>query len=236
MRKALSLIVLVTALPVTATAQEWDFELAPYLWAAGIDGELSVGQRTGEFSVGFDEIVNVLDGAIILRFEGRRGKHGFFSDIVSMQLDPDTGRDGIGGPIGAEIETLILEGGYFYQLTPDLAVEIGATYWDFETSLIPPNLPVAKSASNWTDVQLGGRYVAELGERWESVTRLNVASGGSEFVLGFDQSFKREFANGDHLLLGFRVLNTEYEKNGPLGRDIGIDATFAGMTIGYVFD
>lgn len=236
MRKALSLIVLAAALPVSATAQEWDFELAPYLWAAGIDGELAVGQQSGDFSVGFDDIVNVLDGAIILRFEGRRGNHAFFGDIVSMNLDPDTGQDGIGGTIDADIEALIVETGYSYYLTEDFAVDIGLTYWDFETLLTRQGTPVALRTSDWADVLVGGRYVAELNGKWESVTRLNLSTGGSEFVLGFDQSFKREFSNGDHLLLGFRVLNTEYDNVGPFGAGIGIDATFAGMTIGYVFD
>jgi len=236
MRKTVSLLLPGLLLPALSSAQEWDFEVTPYLWAAGIDGELSVGQQTGDFSVGFDDIVNVLDGAIIVRFEAKKGKHNFFGDLVSMQLDPDTGRDGIGGPIGAEVETLVIEGGYGYDITERFAAEIGFTYWDFETSLIPPNLPVAKSSSDWTDVLVGGRYTVELGEKWESVTRVNLATGGSEIVLGADISFKREFANGDHLLLGFRVLNTEYEKNGALGRVMGIDATFAGATVGYVFD
>jgi len=236
MRKLVSLLLIGLLLPAFSSAQEWDFKVAPYLWAAGIDGTLAAGQQSGDFSVGFDDIVNVLDGAIIVRFEAQKGRHGFFGDVVKMNLDPDTGRDGPGGPIGAEIEALIIEGGYSYGFTDQLAGEIGLTYWDFETSLIPPNLPVAKSSSDWTDILAGIRYTAEIGAKWESVTRINLATGGADVVLGLDQSFLREFANGDQLLLGFRLLNTEYDKHGLAGLEMAIDSTFAGATIGYVFD
>jgi hypothetical protein len=236
MKNRLTLLCTLMMLAPLAQSQEWDFKVAPYLWAAGIDGSLTAGQQSGDFSVGFDDIVNVLDGAIIVRFEAQKGRHGFFGDIVKMNLDPDTGRAGPGGPIGAEVETLIIEGGYSYGFTNQLAGEIGLTYWDFETSLFPPNLPVSKSSADWVDILAGIRYTVELGEKWESVTRFNLATGGADVVLGLDQSFLREFANGNQLLLGFRLLNTEYDKHGIAGLEMGIDATFAGATIGYVFD
>ena len=42
-----------------------NFELTPYLWAAGIDGKLDVGNESVHFKQSFSDIVNNLDSAFM---------------------------------------------------------------------------------------------------------------------------------------------------------------------------
>ena len=49
----------------TALADDWDWGITPYLWAAGIDGSVSAGSLNAEMSVDFEDIANVLQGGAI---------------------------------------------------------------------------------------------------------------------------------------------------------------------------
>jgi hypothetical protein len=59
-----------------AAADEWDWEVTPYLLGAGIDGGVSLGSIDADISVDFEDIVNVLQGAVLLRLEATSGQNG----------------------------------------------------------------------------------------------------------------------------------------------------------------
>ena len=44
-----------------AQDENWSFEVAPYLWAAGLDTEVTIGDRTATVERDFGDIVEALD-------------------------------------------------------------------------------------------------------------------------------------------------------------------------------
>jgi len=229
------LVAMFLAAQSAAVADEWDWGVTPYLWAAGIDGGVSAGDIDVDISVDFADIVNVLQGAALLRLEGTSGQNGVFGDVAFLALEEDEAKDTVGGTLEVDLDTLIIEAGYRRSFSDVFALDIGARYWDFKTKLTPPVLPIARRSSAWTDGFVGARFANSLGDNWQWVLRTNIGAGGSDLALGVDLDFRRDLSSGNKFTIGFRALDIEY--SGSSGAvPIDLDTTFAGLTIGYTFN
>lgn len=216
-------------------AEPWDWHVTPYLWAAGIDGSASVANVSADLSADFEDIVNVLQGGVLLRVEAKSGSNGLFGDLVFLALEEEDARDTTGGTLEADLDSLIVEGGYRRYTGDAFAIDIGVRYWDFETELTPAVIPAASSSRDWVDGFIGAHFESDLGEHWDWVLRGNVGAGGSDLALGFEADLRREFANGNRMTVGFRYLDISYEdSSGAAPTDL--DLAFAGLTVGYSFD
>lgn len=226
----LSLLVL----PISAVAEDWQWKITPYLWAAGIDGKTAVGPLAADVSIDFQDIVNVLSGGALLRVEAQTDQHGFFGDLVYLSLEEDKALDTIGGTLGFELDNLIVEGAYYYRWTDKYGLELGLRYWDFETTLKPAVLAKVTASSDWTDGFIGVRIDSAINEKWSWLLRGNVGAGGADLAVGLQLDLRRKYANGNELTFGLRALDVDHsDKSGAV--PIDLDMSFAGLTIGYAF-
>ncbi len=49
-----------------ALADDWDWGVTPYLWAAGISGDAAIGPINADISMDFEDIFNVLRGGALI--------------------------------------------------------------------------------------------------------------------------------------------------------------------------
>ena len=77
--------------PDSSIAKNWEWSLAPmYLWAASIDGDMTVKGVKVDVEESFSDIVSNLDGALMFHLEGiYQQKWGFFADLMYLRLNPD---------------------------------------------------------------------------------------------------------------------------------------------------
>lgn len=226
----LSLLVL----PISAVAEEWQWKITPYLWAAGIDGKTAIGPLASDVSIDFKDIANVLSGGAVLRVEARTDQHGFFGDLVYLSLEEDKARDTIGGTLGFELDNLIVEGAYYYRWTDKYGLELGLRYWDFETTLKPAVLSTVTASSDWTDGFIGVHIDSAINEKWSWLLRGNVGVGGADLAVGLQLDLRRKYANGNELTFGLRALDFDHsDTSGALPIDLNM--SIAGLTIGYAF-
>jgi hypothetical protein len=234
MRRIAALISLTTLFfQAPAVAEDWEWSLTPYLWAAGIDGRAGVGPVDADISMDFADIFDVLRGAGMLRLEAGNGRHGVFGDLLFMRLKEEDARDTIGGKLTVQLDATIAEGAYFYHWNDTYAVELGARFWAVDTKLRPALIGPFESSRDWTDGFIGFRADSEIGEKWRWLFRANLGSGGSDYSAGLQLDFRRQLANGNSLDIGLRVLDVEFEKSS--GRRTDLDLSFQGLTIGYTF-
>lgn len=232
---AIAAVILHMVTPVSAFADEWEWKITPYLWAAGIDGSAAVGPINANVSMDFKDVVDVLRGAALLRVEAQSERHGLFGDLVYLRLREENAKDTIGGSLEAKLDSLTLEGAYFYRWTEKIGLELGIRYWDFETTLVPAVLPQVTSTSDWTDGFVGIRYDSAINQNWSWLLRGNLGAGGSDFSAGLQMDFRRKFSGGNELTLGLRVLDFEYsDSSGAVPVDLNM--SLSGLAIGYAFD
>ena len=69
------------------TPSGWTFTFAPYLWAAGVSGDIGVaGLPPEDVDASFGDILENLDIAAMLVGEARYGRFGIFSDFVYVEV------------------------------------------------------------------------------------------------------------------------------------------------------
>jgi hypothetical protein len=231
-------IVVLAAASIAATAasaQERDWEIAPYLWGPAISGEIALGPVARDVDMEFADLLNVLAGAALVHVESTKGNRGLYGDVIWMQLEPEPEIATIGGVAEAELDTITLELGYVQKLAR-VDLELGVRLWDLELEIDPALLAAIKRDDSWIDGFVGFRYTHRLGTKWRWTANVNVGAGGSDFTSGLQLLFAREFTSGDRFVTGFKMLDIDYEADGVGGLLFRQDLTFAGATIGYVFD
>jgi hypothetical protein len=170
-----------------------------------------------------------------VRLEAQSGRHGVYGDLVYLRLKEKEARNTVGGSLEVKFDALIAEGAYFYRLGNQYALELGVRYWDFETTLRPALLPEAKRSSDFVDALVGFRAEFDVNENWDVLFRGNVGGGGSDFSAGLQVDFRRRFASGNTLDIGYRALDIDYENGDGLAA-VGLDLSMQGLAIGYTFD
>ena len=233
-RKAL-IILITTIAAAPASAQQWDWKLTPYLWAAGLDGSATVGPVTGDVSVSFSDVLDILRGGALVRLEAQADRHGFFGDLVYLRLKEEEAKDTVGGQLELKLDAVIAEGAYFHRIGEQYALEFGVRYWDFETTLRPALVAEVKRANDFVDAFVGFRSEIDINDQWDLLFRGNVGGGGSDFSAGLQIDFRRSFASGNTLDIGYRALDIDFEDGSGL-LTTGLDLSMHGLSIGYTFD
>jgi hypothetical protein len=135
---------LLTIFANAAHANNWEWAFTPHLWASDITADVSINDEPViGADVSFSDVLDSLEFAAQLHFEGRRGKGGFLFDVTFMNLG-DT-RTGVAHPplsgdttVRADLKQTLVEAGGFYRLSEEargLDILFGVRVIDYEMDL-----------------------------------------------------------------------------------------------------
>ena len=222
-----------------AATAPWELSLTPYLWATALKGDAGVGGVSTDVDASFGDILDNLDGALMLEGELRKGRFGLISDTIYADLEDDaaTAEDRLKVDATAKMFIQSLAGTYRVgtwrladtgagplAVTVDPYAGLRYTYLDAELRgrLDLPDLGVdarrtAETDEHWVDPIVGVRTAWTLGERWSLVLAGDV--GG---ISTSDQYSAEAFGlvgyrfglfgqDNANLLAGYRVLKQKYE-------------------------
>lgn len=225
-------------LPAVGHTDDWDWRVTPFFWAAGIDGDTTLGNVETDVDVKFSDILDALDFGALLHVEAHQPGYGLFVDVVYLSMEPEGDDAPAGGRIDVEVESLFLEAGAIWKAFGDgeSGLELGVRYYDQELTLDPPNFDEISRGKSWTDGFVGFRWHRPLSARWSFLARGNIGAGGSDLAWSLTPTFLREFANGNRLALGMRTLNVDYDDETDSGIPFSMDVSYTGLIIGYTFD
>jgi hypothetical protein len=246
---ALPLCAQVTSTPSEAQSDrgqkagnEWKFTIVPYVWFAGISGDVTAKDRTTHVSVPFSEILNNLDFGGMVQVEARKDRWGIFFQGNYLKLTPT-------GSVSKPAAVDLIEGGPAVRdaevrnNTQMMIAEFGGSY---RLGSVGYTLNGQKSAT--FDMLAGARY-------WyfQSYTSLNLPQRGfsvSDTLYGniidpmiglrMETYFARNFfvdLRGD--AAGFGISNNSshisWNGLGMIGYDISPRATvLAGYRLLYI--
>ena len=233
---------------VQAAADEeerWRFITAPHVWAAGMEGDITVRGITADVDIGFDEILDHLEGSFMAYMELRKEKFGFFASPLYMKLSGDAGGRRL--EMDLEQELWIIEFGGFYNIGrffPERPLTVdaifGGRYWHnrMETEISGPLIGEQDddSTSDVIDPLIGFRANQHITEKlsWSfrgDLGGFGISEDTSDFswqamgLLGYDLS--KKFT----LLGGYRALALDQEEGSGNGEH-GIDVVMHGPIIG----
>ncbi|HET7203247.1 MAG TPA: TonB-dependent receptor, partial [Steroidobacteraceae bacterium] len=163
-------LAVVLSMPAMVQAGEWQHELAPYVWGAGMSGQTGVGDVVGDVDMSFGDILEDLELAFMGVYRATKDRFSVTADVVFMGLG-STER-GPGGVLKADIDmdqtALEVDGGY--QVMDRLTLLAGLRYIDLQvdTRITGPSGGVneASSGEDWVDPVIGAIYEAPLSDAW----------------------------------------------------------------------
>jgi hypothetical protein len=223
----------------------WEVNVAPYLWAAGLYGDVTVRGVTASPDASFIDILESSDSLFGLQghVEVRRGPFGGFADVFYMKLGVDDA-----GRTQADIENRmwLVEFGLQYRVLETTGAEgrggialdvyAGGRYSDMEIDIDTRGAPSVNQSADWLDPIVGGQVNFGVTERFFILIRGDVGGFGvgSDFawsalgLLGYRwQGAGLEWA----VLAGYKALGQDYTSDAG-ARRFQWDTTMHGPIVG----
>ncbi len=222
----------------------WSFSLSPYLWFAGLDGDIGVRSLPPvDVDVGFSDIFDHLDWfppPVMLAGEVRYGRFAFITDFIYLGLEADGESPGP-APLSADVDMKTVVwgfGGAYRALQDDTAsVDLfaGGRLWSLDADVTlagPPGVQQGSGNKTWVDPIVGLALRTELGGGFGvrfvgDVGGFGVSSDVTWEVLG---TVQYQLADWVALEAGYRHLAVDFEDDGYV-----FDAALSGPLIGGTF-
>ena len=217
-------------------SEDWQFQIAPYVWALAAEGNATVKGLKSDVSLSFKDIVEELNYGVMLQGEARKGRVGAIVNVLyanlgdetnvgQLKIDPDVNLfwgDFTGyyrlGPWDLDSEA----GGDSPQLIVDPYAGVRYTYLDVDLDISGgPNLG---KNQNWVEPFVGLRTLWKLSPRW-GVTAAGDIGGfgvGSDFAWQAIGLVSYRFGlfgeNNSRFQFGYRVLHQDYSTGSGTNR------------------
>jgi hypothetical protein len=217
----------------SAGAQSWSFEITPYLWAAGIDGDTAAEGVGSEIDTGYSFLsLDNLDFALATAVEARKGRWAALLD--GMYVDFSDTLDGALVTADAELSGGFLEASAAYPAAriEGLDVIFGMRYVALESTVRLTPGPSAEESESWLDPLVGARFRHAFNDRWSVTLRGDVGGFGvsSELVTNLSAVFGYRLTDAMTLRFGYRVLQMDFEDDRFV-----LDAIIQGYAFGLTF-
>ncbi|TGD74871.1 hypothetical protein E4634_06675 [Mangrovimicrobium sediminis] len=208
----------------------WDFSLSPYLWFAGLDGDIATVPGLPEVPVDISpsDAFDDNEASYMLIFSGKQGRHGFLADFIytDTRSDEDLVKE-LDLTLRSITKDTRLSLAYTYELynanQSVLDLFAGARYWDVDTTLkFGGGLGFLagkriENSEDWIDPMVGLKGRTPLGDtKFYLVGWLGMGGLGIGSDIFYDASFNLGYQWTDSIgtTLGYRVLDVDYDDDG----------------------
>lgn len=227
-----------------ATAAEgdgWNWVIAPYIWFAGVstDHSRDVPPSSGSSESDFDDILDKLDGALMLHAEGQGDHFGLFGDLVFIGLGDSHEFDLL--DTKSQLDATLFDAAMVWSPGDErfTGFELfgGLRYIDIDLDVkfIPndPDLPTIEvnPGQSYSDFLLGARYNAKLSDRWGLTLRADGSFGETDGTWNTSAVFDYKMKHGAWVF-GYRYFNADLASEND---NVNTDITVHGPEVGYAF-
>lgn len=234
-RNLLAGTVLASIAALPALAEEWTGQITPYIWAAGLGGDLKpmTGAPTVSFDKSFSDLLDNTDGAFFLSSYSRRGKLVVMGDL-SWSSSSRSGAIPPGLPAEGELTqrsiTLLAGWRAVENQRVNLDVLAGARAWSIKSSInIAGGAMHAAPSKDFVDPVIAARANIALAPKWSAILYADIGGfgAGSEKTTQILGTVNYEVNDNLWLSAGYRQLEVDYRSGGT-----AVDVTMAGPLFG----
>jgi len=190
--------------------EKWNFEVAPFFWGSGLNGQQSIGDVTANVDAAFGDLFDFVNIGGGMRFNAHRDPWSLYGEIAYVELE----EDGI-GPLGnteIAITQTIAEAGFGYWFSDILSVYGGVRYQDLDNE-IGIGSGAAEDQQSWADGVIGVQLTPIASDHWLVWLRGDAGAGSSDLVwlaeTGFGYSWDEPYA----VYFAYRLLDTDYQND-----------------------
>lgn len=229
--------------PVNPSSDDWEFKLSVYGPIVGLDGTSTVAGAIVPIDIGFDDILENLDGGVVLAAEARKGRWSLTGDFIWLKLSTSA----FPAPatyVGTTIEQTVGSLALGYELYEDecwtVDVIAGGAYTGLEIEsdvTLAPRPPASRTSfvsgsESWVDPFIGFRFRYRAGDHWRFFGRVDYGGWGVASDTYFQAMLGAgyQFTDTMGLYAAYRYLSVDYS-NGLFAYDVDT----SGPQIGLVF-
>jgi len=242
----------ITQVYAESSSDEWQYEITPYLLAAGMDGTIGIRGYETDLDVSFSDIWDDLESGFMGQYTAQKGLWTFALEGVYLKLEGDTSNS-VTGPVGIVSRNgklditnkmYIAQGTAAYRVVDGKTKlnVLGALRYtkikldvDVKVDFTPPIANVSLSqddSESWTDAVVGLHVMHPVSDTVELVGYADVGAGGSDLTYQFMGGVNWEFSEGYRAKLGYRYLYWDYEDNG-FKWDVDASGPYLGLGIQF---
>ena len=233
--------------PPPAVPSPWSFRVSPYVWFAGLSGDVGVNANLPviDVDVDFSEIFHSIDWfppPVMAAGEVRYGRFAFTTDLIFLGLDAD--HEASRGPasVAAELDldTVVWTfGGSFRAIEQDpvtLDLLVGGRLWNVDAKGTVTGF-VARQRSGsqtWVDPIIGISGRVELGNGFALQAEGDVGGFGLVSDIDWQLLGTIQYQVADYLTLdaGYRYLAVDFDDGGFLF-DVALSGPIIGASIRF---
>ncbi|MGJ7456802.1 hypothetical protein ACR80S_12145 [Halomonas sp. MA07-2] len=223
------------AADVGATQEAWRFQLTPYVWLAGLSGDVRplAGAPTVSTSSSFSDVLDDLESAFFLTGSARRDRWVLFGDLTWASLSHESALvPGVVAEGKLRQRSLTAAAGYQVVSQQDHRLDLlaGARAWRIEAEVAVPALGLdASKTERWVDPILAARLRSAWTPEWTTIVHADI--GG--FGVGADNTWQLvatanyQVSDAFTLSAGYRHLAVDRDEAGTR-----IDVSMSGPLLG----
>ena len=204
----------------SGSSDTWQFTVAPYLFLAGMNGDVDIGGLSTDVDASVGALLERLEFAIASRFEVRKGPWAGLFDVNFMALGDQTSLP-LGGQVDVDIDMLIFESALSYQMGSGptrtevfggiryvrqnmKAVTVGGVAPGLRRDFVP----------NWVDPIIGVRLTHQISPRAAFLARGDIGGfgAGSEFTWNIEAGAEFSLTRRLGLQVFFKTLGIDYQE------------------------
>jgi hypothetical protein len=236
----------------SASAEEWQWSATPYVWATDLGVGLTVTDRELiDAEIAFDDLVEKLDSAAMVRIEGMRGEHGMAFDLFNVELVdtyalelPGAPTASLGLDLGVGLTILDATGVYDPRADGEgFSLVYGARVIEqrnnIDATLSHDGFTLASRSFNATDRFVDGlvgfRFARELPHNFSYSFAADVSTGDTELTWSAGPTLGYTFGDGDRyeVTAGYRRMDIDFETAEPVDADMSMSGLLLGFRINF---
>jgi len=227
-----ALLSLACATPFGAAQAEegWDFRVTPYIWLPSLDIDAGIGPSPPVESS--TSLLDVLNAAVLVSFEARKGDIGVIGEFNYLNLSDDVASPGglISAELGLEGIMTALALSYRAVETERASFDVygGVRIWSIDTRIDFATLPTAEASTNWVDPIIGLQASYGLTDAVFLDGRTDIGGFGVGSKFQWDALARLGYSFNETLsaTLGYRHLNLEFDDKG-----LNLNGAFTGPLV-----
>lgn len=199
----------------------WEFNVAPYLWMTGLNGELTVLNQDVPVDLKFgDDILSNLKMAAMFHAEAKKNRLSIMLDVFYAKLGGDSQ---IEGPVNVHdirvrLKQNMYEGGLGYTFARSggfsLDALVGARFFDVNTNTEFDGVEVSSKDFNFLEPYVGMRFENNW-TKWSVGGRFDIGGfgAGSEISYKYNVLVGYQFTDLFGLALGYQAYKPDYQED-----------------------
>lgn len=238
--------------PALPVGPDWTLQITPYLWASGLDGNISPFRRAPTIGVekSFSDVMEDLNFGGFVNIWGRYDRFVFSGDVMYVNTTdshafgplpalpvPVPPGTVVNGDVDSEEFTATLQGGYRVIDTPGFTLDAlgGARFWYISNDVTVSALGMSRSygeSFGWVDPVIGARAFFQLTDKLSLQGQADIGGfgAGSDFTWSALATVNYIFTNHLSVSAGYKVLDVDYDHDGYV-----FDTQLSGPVLGMTY-